>query len=200
MVIAFAVQKFTRNATDIKDRHFVVVDRTGVLYASARRGRRGMEPRRRGDRRADGAAIPSRAGDVRRAGRAGRARSCPIASRKDELYAFVEIPADALDPAVERARALLLEPPGLPAAAGLDRQHGQPRDHEPPLPRGGDRSRAGHAADQAHRRRRSSGCCSATPAARSVPRRRVDRVRTVAIPVGMMMILLFSVMSAAPQL
>ena len=29
---------------------------------------------------------------------------------------------------------------------------------------------------------------------------RVDRVRTVAIPVGMMMILLFSVMSAAPQL
>ena len=33
MVIAFGVQKFTRNATDIKDRAFVVVDRTGALYA-----------------------------------------------------------------------------------------------------------------------------------------------------------------------
>src|SRR5437588_876459 len=33
MGIAFGVQKFSRNATDIKDRSFVVVDRTGILYA-----------------------------------------------------------------------------------------------------------------------------------------------------------------------
>ena len=33
MSIAFGVQKFTRNATDVKDRAFVVVDRTGALYA-----------------------------------------------------------------------------------------------------------------------------------------------------------------------
>src|SRR6185503_6667997 len=32
MAIALGVQKFTRNATDIRDRAFVVVDRTGVLY------------------------------------------------------------------------------------------------------------------------------------------------------------------------
>ena len=32
MGIALGVQKFTRNATDIKERRFVVVDRTGVLY------------------------------------------------------------------------------------------------------------------------------------------------------------------------
>ena len=30
MVIAFGVQRTTRDATDIKDRPFVVVDRTGV--------------------------------------------------------------------------------------------------------------------------------------------------------------------------
>src|SRR5215207_5714367 len=33
MAIALGVQKFTRNASDVKDRRFVVVDRTGVLYA-----------------------------------------------------------------------------------------------------------------------------------------------------------------------
>ena len=32
-LVAVGVQKFTRDATDIKDRRFVVVDRTGVLYA-----------------------------------------------------------------------------------------------------------------------------------------------------------------------
>src|SRR3954470_5199566 len=30
--VAIGVQKFTKDATDIKDRPFVVVDRTGVLY------------------------------------------------------------------------------------------------------------------------------------------------------------------------
>ena len=32
MAIAMGVQKFTKDATDVKDRPFVVVDRTGVLY------------------------------------------------------------------------------------------------------------------------------------------------------------------------
>src|SRR5260370_30806239 len=32
MGIAVGVQRFTRDATDIKDRAFVVVDRTGALY------------------------------------------------------------------------------------------------------------------------------------------------------------------------
>src|SRR5205809_7100239 len=30
--VAIGVQKFTRDATDVKDRRFAVVDRTGVLY------------------------------------------------------------------------------------------------------------------------------------------------------------------------
>src|SRR5258708_17639135 len=33
MGIAVGVQRFTRDATDIKDRAFVVVDRSGALYA-----------------------------------------------------------------------------------------------------------------------------------------------------------------------
>ena len=34
MGIALGVSKFTKNATDVKDRVFVVVDRTGALYPS----------------------------------------------------------------------------------------------------------------------------------------------------------------------
>src|SRR4029079_16907325 len=33
MIVAMGVQKFTRDATDVKDRTFAVVDRTGALFA-----------------------------------------------------------------------------------------------------------------------------------------------------------------------
>ena len=104
MAIAFGVQKFTRNATDVKDRAFVVVDRTGALYAplaaAAEDWNRAVT--------ATGAQtaprfLPSR-GHLRRGGSSRRAPRCPTASSRSELYAFVEIPADALDPAVDRAR------------------------------------------------------------------------------------------------
>ena len=90
MGIAFAVQKFTRNATDIKDRHFVVVDRTGVLYgplaAAAEEWNRASP--RPACRRSRGS---FRAGELRRADQQARAQLSRRV-RKNELYAFVEIP------------------------------------------------------------------------------------------------------------
>src|SRR5918995_4371252 len=97
LLITFGVQKVTRNATDIKDRKFVVVDRTGVLFAP----------------------IAAAADEWNRNVAASGVQTSPrfIASeamfddkdeearaklsdrvRNDEIYAFIEIPANALDP------------------------------------------------------------------------------------------------------
>ena len=136
MGIAFGVQKFTRNATDVKDRAFVVVDRTGVLYAPLKAAADELEPRQR---RAGGRPDRSRASCRRTAtfdegdDQARAALSDRV--KRDELYAFVEIPEGRARPRVDRDDPLLLESPGLPAAAVVARDDRQPRDHESPVPR-----------------------------------------------------------------
>src|SRR5258708_26049588 len=99
MGIAVGVQRFTRDATDIKDRAFVVVDRSGALYAPLK----------------SAADDWNRAGEV--AGGAARTQPRFLTSeakvdpaddraraelsdrvKRDEIFAFVEIPPDVLEP------------------------------------------------------------------------------------------------------
>ena len=198
MAIAVGVQKFTRDATDIKDRPFVVVDRTGVLYgplkaaaddwnrASAASGVQ-TQPR---FLPAEGRFEP---GDEQaRAGLSDRVK-------RDEIYAFVEIPADALDPDTKGSISYYSNHPGyrtLPSwlEATLNRDILNQRFRAASID-GEVVSRLTRSVDVSElglmERSAGGGIKAAT---------KVDKVRTTAIPLGMMMIILFSVMSSAPQL
>jgi hypothetical protein len=96
-LVAVGVQKFTRDATDIKDRRFVVVDRSGALYAplkaAADEWNAGM--RAAGTQTAP-LFLPSPASFGEEDEQARAALSDRV--RRDEIYAFVEIPAGALNP------------------------------------------------------------------------------------------------------
>jgi hypothetical protein len=117
MVIAMSVQKFTKDATDVKDRPFVVVDRTGVLYgplkaaaddwnrASAATGVQ-TQPR----------FLPSE-GHLEGGDEQARAALSDRVKR-DELYAFVEIPAEAMDPDAKTTMRYYSNHPALSHAAG----------------------------------------------------------------------------------
>ena len=200
MAIALGVSKFTRNATDIKDRLFVVVDRSGALYeplrAAAEEWNRGLIPEAGGTqtlpRFLPAPASFDAADDAARAELSDRVKS-------GELFAFVEVPADALDPEARSSISYYSNHPGyrpLPAWIGSTlnreimnqrfRRASIDRDVVGRLTRRVDLSELGLVA-----RDSSGGIRAAAP---------VDRVRTTAIPVGIMMIILFSVLSSAPQL
>jgi ABC-2 type transport system permease protein len=199
MAIATGVQKYTRDATDIKDRPFVVVDRTGALFAPLKAA---ADEWNRASRGPDGTQIqprylPSEAtfdpsDDSARAALSDRVK-------RDELFAFVEIPATALDPDAKSTISYYSNHPGyrpLPTWLGTTinreilnhRFRGASIDRAvvTRLTKRVDVSELGLIARDA-----GGGIKAAS---------KVDRVRTTAIPLGMMMILLFSVMSSAPQL
>jgi ABC-2 type transport system permease protein len=200
MGIAYGVQKFTRDATDIKDRAFVVVDRTGVLYAPLK-----------AEAEAWNRAATSPAAGVQRqprflasdatfdsADEAARARLSDRVKR-DEIFAFVEIPADALDPDTPSAISYYSNHPGyrpLPSWIGatINREILNQRFRGASIDRAVV-SRLTRRVDMSElgliERDASGGIKAAS---------RVDKVRTTAIPVGMMMIILFSVLSSAPHL
>jgi ABC-2 type transport system permease protein len=196
--LAIGVQKFTKDATDIKDRPFAVIDRTGVLYgplqaaadewnAGVRAAAPQIAPR----------FLPSQtsfAGDDQQARAALSDRV-----RREELYAFVEIPAGVLDPASNaEIRYYSNHPAYRPLPTWIQntinreivnrrfRDAAVDRALVTRLTRRVDMSELGLFA------RDTSGAIRA-----AAP---VDKIRTIAIPVAMMMILLFSVMSGAPQL
>jgi ABC-2 type transport system permease protein len=198
MAIAFGIQKFTRNATDVKDRPFVVVDRTGAIYpaiaAAAEEWNRGVA--------AEGAQIAPRflpspstfdeKDDQSRAALSDRVK-------KDELYAFVEIPADALNPDANGAVRYHSNHPSyrtLPSwiANVVNREILNRRFRDAAIDRAlvTRLTKRVEVAELGLMQRDATGAIRA-----AAP---VDKVRTIAIPVGMMMILLFSVMSSAPQL
>src|SRR3954468_6424175 len=198
IVIALGVQKFTKNATDIKDRAFVVVDRTGVLYpaiaAAADEWNRGVMA---AGAQAAPRFVPGQASFGEHDEQARAALSDRV--KKDELYAFVEIPADVLNPdAVSEIRYHSNHPayrtlPGWISNA-INREILNRRFREAAIDRAlvTRLTRRVDMAELGLLQRDSSGAIRA-----AAP---VDKIRTVAIPVGMMMILLFSVMSGAPQL
>ena len=200
MGIAFGVQKFTRNATDIKDRQFVVVDRSGRLFAPLKAA---ADEWNRAAALATGGVqtqprfLPAEAtfdagDDQARAQLSDRVK-------RDEIFAFVEIPADALNPDTKSTISYYSNHPSyrpLPSwiASTLNREILNERFRTASIDRAVvsrltrrvDLSELGLLARDA-----SGGIKAAS---------RVDRVRTTAIPVGIMMIILFSVLSSAPQL
>ncbi len=112
MAIAVGVQRFTRDATDVKDRAFVVVDRTGVLYG---RLTAAAEDWNRASVGPDGAQtqprfLPSAATFEPADGRARADLSDRV--KRDEIFAFVEIPADALNPDTKASISYYSNHPG----------------------------------------------------------------------------------------
>jgi ABC-type Na+ efflux pump permease subunit len=198
MGIALGVQKFTRNATDIKERRFVVIDRTGVLYpavaAAAEEWNRGATATgvQLAPRFVPSAAMFGETDEQARAELSDRVR-------KDDIYAFVEIPADALDPASRGTIRYHSNHPSyrtLPSwiTNVVNREIMNQRFRDAAIDRAlvTRLTRRTELEELGLLQRNASGQIRAAVA--------VDKVRTVAIPVGMMMILLFSVMSGAPQL
>jgi ABC-2 type transport system permease protein len=198
MGIALGVQKFTRNATDVNERRFVVIDRTGVLYpavaAAAEEWNRGavatgvqLAPR----------FVPSAAMFPEKDVQARAELSDRV--RKDEIYAFVEIPREALDPASSGTIRYHSNHPSyrtLPSWISnvINREILNQRFREAAIDRAlvTRLTKRTELEELGLLQRDGGGQIRAAVA--------VDKIRTMAIPVGMMMILLFSVMSGAPQL
>jgi len=198
MIIAMAVQKFTRDATDIKDRTFVVVDRTGALFAPIQ----AASDEWNGDAQTGGAqTLPlflprqesfEEGDDQARAALSERVKS-------NELFAFVEIPRDALNPATDARLRYYSNHPAyrtLPAwiANTINREIINLRFRGAAIDRAvvSRLTRRVEMNELGLLQRDMTGAIKA-----AAP---VDKVRTTGIPVGMMMILLFSMMSGAPQL
>jgi len=198
MAIALGVQKFTKNATDVNDRPFVVVDRTGAVYpaiaAAADEWNRGVS--------ATGVQtaprfLPSPATFDDKDEQARAALSDRV--KKDEIYAFVEIPAGALNPDGAGAVRYYSNHPSYRALPGwisnvVNREILNQRFKAAAVDQAlvSRLTRRVEMAELGLLQRDATGAIRA-----AAP---VDKVRTVAIPVGMMMILLFSVLSSAPQL
>ena len=184
MAIAFGVQKFTRNATDVKDRVFVVVDRTGVLYAPlkaaaddwnrAATGRRHADRRRstcrrtrcsttRTSRRAPRCRTASSAASSTRSSRSRRTRSTPRPRPRSATTRTI--------PGIARCPRWI----GTTVNREIMAHRFRERVHRP---------RAGQQADASASTWRSWGCSSATPAARSRPRPRSTRSARSRFPWG----------------
>jgi ABC-2 type transport system permease protein len=198
MGIALGVQKFTRNATDINERRFVVIDRTGVLYpaiaTAAEEWNRGAVATgvQLAPRFVPSAAMFPEAEEQARAELSERVR-------KDEIYAFVEIPREALDPASSGTIRYHSNHPSyrtLPSWISnvINREIMNQRFREAAI----DRALVTRLTKRTELE--ELGLLQRDGAGRIRAAVAVDKIRTMAIPVGMMMILLFSVMSGAPQL
>jgi ABC-2 type transport system permease protein len=200
MAIALGVQRFTRDATDINDRPFVVVDRSGTLSGSLKAA---ADEWNRASEAAAGAQqtqprfLPSEAtfdpsDEAARAALSDRVKH-------GEIFAFVEIPADVVNPDTKSAISYYSNHPGyrtLPSwlQSTLNREILNQRFRQASIDRAVV-SRLTQRVDVSElgllERDAGGGIRAAS---------KVDRIRTTAIPLGMMMILLFSVMSSAPQL
>jgi ABC-2 type transport system permease protein len=198
MIVAMAVQKFTRDATDIKDRPFVVVDRTGVLFAPLKAAADEWNAgAKAGGVQTAPLFLPTAASFDERDDQARASLSDRV--HRDEIFAFVEIPADALDPATNARLQYYSNHPAyrtLPAwiSNTVNREIVNLRFRAAAI----DRAVVGRLTRRVEinelglvQRDTAGGIKAAAP---------VDKVRTTGIPVGMMMILLFSMMSGAPQL
>lgn len=196
--IGFGVQRFTRDAVDTKDRRFVVVDRTGVLYdAIASAAQDWNRAAFVGGTQKAPRYLPSQttfAGDNEAAG-----AELSDQVRRQQIYAFVEISADALNPSAPSPLKYYSNHPadqGLPAWIGLvvNREVLNDRFRNAGIDRAliGRLTRRVEVSELGLLERDQKGAIKAAA--------KVDKVRTMAIPFVMMLILLFSVMSTAPQL
>jgi ABC-type Na+ efflux pump permease subunit len=198
VALAFGVQRFTRDNVDTKDRRFVVVDRTGELYdAIARAAEQSNEAAVQGGAQRGPRYLPSQTSFAPDDEQARAALSDQV--RREQIYAFVEIPADVV---------------GGPDATSLKYYSNHPADQSLPSWIGAVVNREvlnirfrKVAIDRALISRLTKrvdvselGLLERDQTGAIRAAAKVDKVRTMAIPAGMMMILLFAVMSGAPAL
>jgi ABC-2 type transport system permease protein len=199
VLVAFGVQMLTKNSSDVKDRAFVVIDGTGVLYAPLQAA---AEEWNRTAASGAGAQkepryLPSEArldpGDEQaRATLSDRVR-------RGEIFAFVEIPAAALDSSSAATVKYYSNHPAyhpLPAWIGatINREIVNRRFRDAGI----DRALVSRLTERVPVS--ELGLLQRGPRGAIKAAARVDQVRTLVIPAVMMMVVLFSVMSAAPQL
>jgi len=196
--VAIGVQKFTRDATDIKDRHFAVVDRTGALYGPLKAAADEWNAEARGATPQTAPLFLPEQAAYEDGDEQSRARLSDRV-RVGDLYAFVEIPADIFQPDSRAELRYYSNHPAyrpLPSwvSSTINREIVNRRFHDAAI----DRALVTRLTKRIEMselglvQRDTSGAIKA-----AAP---VDKVRTLAIPVAMMMIVLFSVMSGAPQL
>ena len=196
--VALGVQKFTKDATDINDRRFAVVDRTGVLFAPLKAAAEEWNAAVRAQSpQSMPLYLPTEVKVEDRDDQALAALSDKV--RRNEFFAFVEIPANAMDPAGGEPLRYYSNHPAyrpLPGwiSATVNREIVNRRFRDAAVDRAlvSRLTRRVEMSELGLLQRDTAGAIHAAPA--------IDKVRTIAIPVGMMMILLFSVMSGAPQL
>jgi ABC-2 type transport system permease protein len=198
MAIAFGVQKFTRDNVDTKDRRFVVVDRSGLLYpaiaAAAEQSNLGAFE---GGAQKAPRYLPAEQSFAPDDQAARAVLSDRV--RKEDLYAFVEIPADIVDPGSNASLKYYSNHPAdqsLPGWIGgvVNREVLNLRFRNASIDRAvvGRLTRRVEVSELGLLERDQTGGIKAAS--------KVDKIRTFAIPGGMMLILLFSVMSGSPQL
>jgi ABC-2 type transport system permease protein len=194
MLVAMGVQRFTRDVVDTRDKAFVVIDRSGVLFDALKQAADAWNEAGlvSGARRQPRYLPLHEPGDVDLVRLSERVRT-------NDLYAFIEIPADAVSPDSRSPVSYFSNHPGdrvFPAwvATTLNREIVNLRFREASI----DRAVVNRLTRRVELSELGLVSRDANGAAQSAPH--VDRIRTVAIPVAMMMILLFSVMSSAPQL
>ncbi|HEY2431794.1 MAG TPA: ABC transporter permease [Vicinamibacterales bacterium] len=197
-LVAVGVQKFTRDATDLHDRRFAVVDRSGVLYGpiKAAADEWNAAARARGTQTAP-LFLPEAATFEDDDAQARAALSDRV--RRDEIYAFVEIPAGVQAPESNAEIRYYSNHPAYRALPGwiatiINREIVNRRFRAAAVDRAlvARLTRRVDLAELGLVERDTRGAVKA-----AAP---IDKVRTLAIPVAMMMIVLFSVMSGAPQL
>jgi ABC-2 type transport system permease protein len=196
--IAIGMAHFTKDATDIKDRAFAVVDRTGTIFAPMKAA---ADQWNAGARAASPQVVPLYfPSEVKvEPGDQGALAALSERVRRNEIYAFVDIPANALDPtSTEPVRYYSNHPAyrPLPAwiSATINREIVNHRFRDAAVDRAlvARLTKRVDMSELGLLERDQAGAIKAAPP--------VDKVRTLAIPLGMMMVLFFSVMSSAPQL
>jgi ABC-2 type transport system permease protein len=198
VAIAFGVQKLTRDTVDTKDRRFVVVDRSGALYpAIAAAAELSNQSAFEGGTQKAPRYLPSPASFSTDDQTARAALSDRV--RKEDLYAFVEIPADVVDPASTASLKYYSNHPADQALPGwmsgvVNREVFNLRFKDASLDRAlvARLTKRVDVSELGLLERDQRGAIKAAS--------QVDKVRTLAVPGVMMMILLFTVMSGATPL
>ena len=198
MAFALGVQKIARNTVDLKDRPFVVVDRTGVLYgpiaSAAEQWNRDAFDRgtQKQPRYLPEETTFAPNDESSRAALSDRVR-------KQQIYAFVEIPADVLDPSADAPLKYYSNHPAdqvFPGWIGstVNREVLNIRFRNASVDRTlvARLTKRVNVSELGLLERDETGTIKAAS--------RVDKIRTMVIPIAMMLILFFAVMSASPQL
>ncbi|MGH9409915.1 MAG: ABC transporter permease [Vicinamibacterales bacterium] len=198
MGVAFGAQRLTRDTSDRGDHRVAVVDRTGVLYDAVQAVAGEWNRRLAADPSSPAGRFLIERAAFAPDDQAARARLSDRVRRGD-LYAFVEIPADAIDPA---KRPHISYFSNHAADRTVPTWIGQTVNAAIIAQRF--RSARVDAAAVTNLMRQAPveqfGLVERSAGGRFKDSGGVDPIRTQIVPVAMMMIVLFSVMSTAPQL